>query len=107
MDATFLAVSQKKPEGLLQNYEKAHLLTTAFQGGGGGAPTHTFLQCREIVRAGHTIEVVDIGDLPDNGLVGWGGGLGSPEVASERMLGTEYDEALAELKDYLKVCVIT
>ena len=57
--------------------------------GGGGDPTHTFLAARELVRKGHKINVIDLGSVGKDGLLGWGGGMGSPEVASERMLGEE------------------
>lgn len=57
--------------------------------GGGGSPLHTFLQLREMLRAGEVIRVIDLGSLTPDALVGWGGGLGSPEVSSERLLGNE------------------
>ncbi|KAG2357297.1 hydantoinase [Suillus spraguei] len=47
--------------------------------------------------AGETIRVIDFSSVSPNGLVGWGGGMGSPEVSSERLLGNEYQEASAEL----------
>lgn len=50
-------------------------------GGGGGSPTHTFLQCRELLRQGHEIKVIDLKDMSPECLVGWGGGLGTPEVS--------------------------
>lgn len=58
--------------------------------GGGGSPLHTFLELREMVRAGEVIRVIDLGFLTPDALVGWGGALGSPEVCSERLLGNEY-----------------
>jgi hypothetical protein len=57
--------------------------------GGGGDPQHTYLQLREMVRKGAVIRIVDIDSLADDEMVGWGGCMGSPEVASERMLGEE------------------
>ncbi|KAG1877100.1 hydantoinase [Suillus tomentosus] len=57
--------------------------------GGGGSPLHTFLELRELVRSGETVRVVDFSSLTSNTLVGWGGGMGSPEVSSERLLGNE------------------
>lgn len=58
--------------------------------GGGGSPLHTFLELREMVRAGEAIRVIDLGFLTQDAAVGWGGGMGSPEVSSERLLGNEY-----------------
>lgn len=57
--------------------------------GGGGSPLHTFLELREMVRAGAAVRVVDRAALPPDALVGWGGGMGSPEVSAERLLGNE------------------
>lgn len=57
--------------------------------GGGGDPTHDFLACRDLIRAGDEIRVIDLGSLPSQDLIGWGGGLGSPEVSLERLLGEE------------------
>lgn len=57
--------------------------------GGGGSPQHDFLSLREKVRAGKTIRVVDLKSLDKDALIGWGGGLGSPEVSSERLMGEE------------------
>ncbi|KAL7422066.1 hypothetical protein Q5752_003841 [Cryptotrichosporon argae] len=71
--------------------------------GGGGDPSHTFLAAREMVRAGATIRVVDLAALDKNALVGWGGGMGSPEVASERMIGEEYNEATEHLQRFMGI----
>ncbi|KAG2041137.1 hydantoinase [Suillus americanus] len=57
--------------------------------GGGGSPLHTFLELRELVRSGETVRVIDFSSVTSNGLVGWGGSMGSPEVSSERLLGSE------------------
>lgn len=65
--------------------------------GGGGSPLHTFLELRELVRSGETVRVIDFSSVTSNALVGWGGGMGSPEVSSERLLGNEYQEASVEL----------
>lgn len=71
--------------------------------GGGGSPLHTFLELREMVRNGSIIRVVDLAFLPPDAVVGWGGGMGSPEVSSERLLGKEYDEACAELWNFVGI----
>ncbi|KAL4067052.1 hypothetical protein V8B97DRAFT_2025339 [Scleroderma yunnanense] len=65
--------------------------------GGGGSPLNTFLELREMVRAGSVIRVMDLASVPQDATIGWGGGMGSPEVSSERLLGNEYNEACAEL----------
>jgi hypothetical protein len=57
--------------------------------GGGGDPSHAFLAAREMVRAGHTIKVIQLGSLDSQSLCGWGGYLGSPEVTAERLFGNE------------------
>jgi DUF917 family protein len=57
--------------------------------GGGGSPLHTFLELRELVRSGETVRVIDFSSVTSDALVGWGGGMGSPEVSSERLLGNE------------------
>ncbi|KIM59644.1 hypothetical protein SCLCIDRAFT_27186 [Scleroderma citrinum Foug A] len=65
--------------------------------GGGGSPPHAFLELGEMVRNGSIIRVVDLSSVPQDAMIGWGGGMGSPEVTSERLLGNEYNEACAEL----------
>jgi DUF917 family protein len=57
--------------------------------GGGGSPVHAFLGIRELIRQGKRIVVKDLAQLRDEALIGWGGGMGSPEVASERLIGNE------------------
>ncbi|GBE85493.1 hypothetical protein SCP_0800100 [Sparassis crispa] len=69
--------------------------------GGGGSPFHTFLHLREMVRSGEVIRVIDLSALEPDALVGWGGGMGSPEVSAERLLGEEYNEATDELLSFL------
>lgn len=83
--------------------------------GGGGSPHHMFLALREAVRRGEGIKVVDLEYFDDagesdevegkGGLVGWGGGMGSPEVSSERLLGEEYSQAMEELLEFMQVCL--
>lgn len=58
--------------------------------GGGGDPDHTFLAARELLRKGETIAVIPLGSLGSQDLIGWGGGMGSPEVASERLMSDEW-----------------
>ncbi|EIW78714.1 hydantoinase [Coniophora puteana RWD-64-598 SS2] len=74
--------------------------------GGGGSPFHTFLELREMLRNGDIVRVVDLASVasqaPD-ALVGWGGGMGSPEVSRERLLGNEYNEASADLWSFMGI----
>ncbi|OAX41291.1 hydantoinase [Rhizopogon vinicolor AM-OR11-026] len=70
--------------------------------GGGGSPLHTFLELRELVRSGETIRVIDFSSVSSNARVGWGGGMGSPEVSSERLLGNELAAELWSLMGILK-----
>lgn len=57
--------------------------------GGGGSPQHDFLALREMVRAGEVIRVIDLKDLAPESMTVWGGGIGSPEVSAERLMGEE------------------
>jgi hypothetical protein len=74
--------------------------------GGGGSPLHTFLELRELVRSGETVRVIDFSSVTSNALVGWGGGMGSPEVSSERLLGNESVFSLHERNVMPDVMVI-
>ena len=71
--------------------------------GGGGAPTNNFIALREMLRRGETTRVIELSKVGDDQVVGWGGGLGSPEVSAERLMGEEYNESVVELFDFLKV----
>lgn len=57
--------------------------------GGGGSPQQIFLSLREEVRKGTQIKVIDLKSLQKDDLIGWGGGMGSPEVGNERLAGEE------------------
>ncbi|KIK81396.1 hypothetical protein PAXRUDRAFT_759296 [Paxillus rubicundulus Ve08.2h10] len=50
----------------------------------------TFLELREMVRAGEVTRVVDLASLAPDALVGWVRGMGSLEVSSARSLENEY-----------------
>ncbi|KII93913.1 hypothetical protein PLICRDRAFT_102080 [Plicaturopsis crispa FD-325 SS-3] len=71
--------------------------------GGGGSSHHMFLQLREMVRHGEILRVVDLSSIEDSKLIGWGGGMGSPEVSAERLLGEEYNEATVELLEFMGI----
>lgn len=65
--------------------------------GGGGDPEHTFLAARELLRNGQDIKVVSLQSLRSNTLIAWGGGMGSPEVCSERLMSDELVMIVARL----------
>ncbi|THU96615.1 Hydantoinase/oxoprolinase [Dendrothele bispora CBS 962.96] len=55
--------------------------------GGGGSPYPTYLMCRQILREGGTIRIIDHSSLPDDAQITRGAGMGSPSVDEERMSG--------------------
>lgn len=65
--------------------------------GGGGSPYSQMVLLREQLRSGVTVRVVSPQSLPDDALVGSGGGAGSPTVAIEKLSGDEMLEAQREL----------
>ncbi|KAK4684534.1 uncharacterized protein P7C73_g5641, partial [Tremellales sp. Uapishka_1] len=71
--------------------------------GGGGSPYSKFLAIREMLREGATVKVIDLCDIAQDGMVIWGGGIGSPEVSQERLVNEEYNEAVAELMKFLRM----
>ena len=71
--------------------------------GGGGDPLHAFLASREMIRRGESIRVVDLASLDPVALVGWGGGMGSPSVSLERLMGEEYNDSTTNLLEFLKL----
>jgi DUF917 family protein len=71
--------------------------------GGGGNPQHVFLALRNLIREGHKVRVVDLEDMTEQGLCLWGGGIGSPEVSMERLIGEEYNQACRELIEFMRV----
>ncbi|KAF5322650.1 hypothetical protein D9619_002211 [Psilocybe cf. subviscida] len=72
--------------------------------GGGGSPYPTYLACRQILRDGGTISVVDPASLNDNDLVVRGCFMGSPSVSSERIhSGRDLQLAALELAKYCGV----
>ncbi|ORY30778.1 putative hydantoinase [Naematelia encephala] len=75
--------------------------------GGGGSPQHDFLALREMVRRGETCKVIDLSAMSADGEIIWGGGIGSPEVSSERLMGEEYNEAVQELISFMNLKKVT
>ncbi|TFK39114.1 hydantoinase/oxoprolinase [Crucibulum laeve] len=55
--------------------------------GGGGSPYPPYLICRQILRDGGTISIIDHTSLLDDDVVARGGFMGSPSVSSERIRG--------------------
>lgn len=69
--------------------------------GGGGNPEAGKLQLRDMVDAGHVIRVVDASSLSDDGVVYWGGRMGSPAAISERLQAHETVLAIRTLMSHL------
>ncbi|TGJ81762.1 hypothetical protein E0Z10_g7000 [Xylaria hypoxylon] len=65
--------------------------------GGGGSPHSSMVRIREMLRRGDVIRVVSPADLPDDAVVGCGGGAGSPTVGIEKLAGDEMVQAQEEL----------
>ncbi|WRT70958.1 uncharacterized protein IL334_007957 [Kwoniella shivajii] len=70
--------------------------------GGGGSPYSKALALREIIREGGIIKVIELEAMSDDGMVIWGGGIGSPEVSQERLVNEEYNQAVSELIKFLR-----
>lgn len=68
---------------------------------GGGSPAASLIQLRDILRAGHTIRVIDHSSLKEDALVYWGGHMGSPAVSVERLQSIETVQAFEVLMEYL------
>lgn len=54
--------------------------------GGGGNPHNVYLALREMMRAGSKCRVIDFESFDPNKMVVYGGGIGSPEVAAEKLM---------------------
>jgi DUF917 family protein len=57
--------------------------------GGGGNPETIYLAIRELIRGGSKIRVVDVESMDKDSVAAWEGGIGSPEVGAERLVGGE------------------
>ncbi|KAF8957579.1 DUF917-domain-containing protein [Flammula alnicola] len=58
--------------------------------GGGGSPYPAYLICRQILRDGCSIRIIDHTSLNDDDVVARGGFMGSPSVGSERIRSGEH-----------------
>jgi DUF917 family protein len=67
---------------------------------GGGSPFSEYIKLRDIIRAGHSIRVIDSSALQASDLIYWGGHMGSPAVSNERLSANETYEAMVELMEY-------
>ena len=68
---------------------------------GGGSPFSESIKLRSLIRAGHTIRIIDSSALKESDVVYWGGHMGSPAVSNERLTANETAEAMTELMEYL------
>ncbi|WWD16126.1 hypothetical protein CI109_100551 [Kwoniella shandongensis] len=71
--------------------------------GGGGNPNGEFLALRELLRKGATCRVIDLKTLGEDKCVMYGGGIGSPEVAAERLMNNDPADAIKALLEYMKL----
>ncbi|WVQ67482.1 uncharacterized protein L199_005682 [Kwoniella botswanensis] len=69
--------------------------------GGGGNPHNVYLALREMFRAGSTCKVIDIQSLDPDKVVMYGGGIGSPEVAAEKLLSSGSGKAAKSLMTFM------
>ncbi|TPW31987.1 DUF917 domain-containing protein [Pararhizobium mangrovi] len=70
--------------------------------GGGGSPYVSALNMRELCRSGHSVEVIDAGDLDDDDLVAVVSGMGAPLVGQERLRDPVLlGRAVTAMEDYL------
>ena len=68
---------------------------------GGGSPFSEYIKLRDILRAGHTIRIIDSSAMKEDDIVYWGGHMGSPAVSNERLSANETHDAMTELMEYL------
>ncbi|KAK8038346.1 d-amino acid hydantoin hydrolase (hydantoinase) [Apiospora phragmitis] len=67
---------------------------------GGGSPAASRIQLRDMLRAGHTMRVIDTSSLDPKALVYWGGHMGSPATSNERLQSIETVYAFRALMEY-------
>ncbi|WVF71087.1 hypothetical protein IAT40_005884 [Kwoniella sp. CBS 6097] len=71
--------------------------------GGGGNPHGVYLAIRELMRKGHKVRVIDIETLDQDKVVMYGGGIGSPEVASEKLVSGKGGETARALLRFIEM----
>ncbi|WVQ78564.1 hypothetical protein IAT38_000650 [Cryptococcus sp. DSM 104549] len=71
--------------------------------GGGGNPHNFYLALREMLRAGAVLRVIDLESLPQDKVVMYGGGIGSPEVAAEKLLSNSASKTIRALLDFMNI----
>ncbi|WWC88966.1 uncharacterized protein L201_003881 [Kwoniella dendrophila CBS 6074] len=69
--------------------------------GGGGNPHNIYLALREMFRSGSITKVIDIDSLDPKKVVMYGGGIGSPEVAAEKLTFPGGGEAARSLLRFM------
>ncbi|KAK6848819.1 hypothetical protein PG995_012652 [Apiospora arundinis] len=67
---------------------------------GGGSPAASRIQLRDMLRAGHTMRVIDTSSLDPQAVVYWGGHMGSPATSNERLQSIETVYAFQALMEY-------
>lgn len=72
--------------------------------GGGGSTFNIMIMCREVIRKGGRIRVVDIEDMDNDALIGRCCMMGSPSVSEERLqAGPELLDAMTVLTNFLRI----
>ncbi|KND93079.1 Hydantoin utilization protein A [Tolypocladium ophioglossoides CBS 100239] len=95
--------SQGVSEWMLSETDLAWLADGCYVLGcaGGGTPAPSYIQLRNMLRAGHTIRVIDQSALKDDDIIYWGGHMGSPAVSIERLQSVETVQAFEVLMEYM------
>ncbi|KZO91757.1 hydantoinase/oxoprolinase [Calocera viscosa TUFC12733] len=76
--------------------------------GGGGTPYPPMLICKEFLREGKVIKVVDAEDVPEDALFARACFMGSPSVSCERLpAGTEITTAMKALTEHVGISKIS
>ncbi|WVQ99771.1 hypothetical protein IAU59_006913 [Kwoniella sp. CBS 9459] len=71
--------------------------------GGGGNPHGVFLAVRELMRKGNKVRVIDVETLDQDKVVMYGGGIGSPEVASEKLVSGKGGDTVRALLRFMNM----